>query len=191
MVASESSTKELIDFGNERKNESYAELETLAYLGCALVGDATDTFMAFLSQIRQLYASSPVESRIHRFIILPSVEAYWRKAIKEARFSFQSPDVVEPLLDTAFASEPRLRVRNIFKALRTGFPSPPVSFASVLRWLDNPKVDEPKKLPQGLQRPDRKASAQKPKKRSRKKTSRNDPCPCGRNKKYKNCCLRR
>ena len=192
MVTDESSVDELVKLGNLRGKESNTELKTLAYLGCTLVGDASDAYTAFLSQIQQLLTTFPAGSRTHQIVLVPSIEAYWSNAIVASRSCFKSPDIIDPKLMKALNSETNFRIRKIFNAIESGFPNPGSSFSHVFEWLRDPKVDEPKKLPKNLKKLKRDTSTKlSSNKRSRTKVGRNDPCPCASGKKYKRCCLKR
>ncbi len=135
LVATESNTVPLLKLAHSFDEHDYRELRVLGYLASALTGDPTCVFHAQIAVMATVFTWYPPSSPTHRKLLLPFIEGYWTTALRDQKFHFHSPPLVNAALGEAREFDHHCRVRQILRAVRPGIRVQGLSEA--LEWLNS------------------------------------------------------
>jgi hypothetical protein len=125
----------LVELGNSFDAGESPELRVLAYLGAAMHAVPAEAFCAQLVAMQRLCLWFPPGSAVHRLVLLPYVEGFWRRVVEQSRFYFSAPGLVAGAIGPALAAPEAERLKAILRAVRLGFFNLAPSLQTALAWL--------------------------------------------------------
>lgn len=102
-------------------DERATALRVLGYLLATWPANLDEALRNQLSVIEVLLRWFPVGESIHRRILTPYVEAYWRHAAQERRFLLRAPDFTVGQIEEAMIAPETDRLRAVLSAAANGF----------------------------------------------------------------------